>query len=178
MEAKKILKTGDVVELRNGDMFITIRNMENIEDYAFNPINMEHIDIENRDNDLNSIYNHDMYDIVKIYRPLYVHSLKHFTNKSLTDKYFKLIWKKNGIKIGDKVEVINNGLAYTTYTKFLQDYPELLGRYVYGEPVPMDGTYEVVHIGNHLECNSRKLCCIQNSLKQIFIIEEKGVKKI
>ena len=176
MEAKKILKTGDVVELRNGDRFITIKDIENVEDFAFNPKLNEHISIGSRNDNLESNYGYRGYDVVKIYRPLYDYSLKFFDQVETKNDYFNLIWEENEIEVGDKVKVVNPDLAHITDIKFLWDYPNLLGRFVYGEKIPEFDTYTVVMKNKH-KMTGEILCCIQNINNQIFIIEETGVEK-
>ena len=178
MNPKDMLRTGDVVEIRTGDRFIVISNInDEWEDVAFNPITKEHIKISQRKPDLSSCYGGKLYDIIKIYRPLYEYSLKQFDSSILFDDYFKLIWYKYNLQVGDKVKIINVDKVYPYFSKHLINDLELLGRFMYGH-IPDDKvSYSIVLKDRIFEKNDVPIYTIANSQGQVYIISEEGLEK-
>lgn len=83
------------------------------------------------------------------------------------------------IKIGDYVQVINNGQSYTTYPEWLYnkvDY-QYVKNYDYGY-MPSNGLIgRVIAIGNHEKDKSRKMIGLKVD-DCVYIINIEGVKKV
>lgn len=83
------------------------------------------------------------------------------------------------IKIGDYVQVINNGQSYTTYPEWLYnkvDYQHVK-KYVYGDVLPNGLIGRVIVIGNHETNKSKKLIGLEAD-DCVYIINIEGVKKV
>lgn len=78
MFTKNDLRTGDFVELKNGDVYQVFKNVEGFNDFLSGIHGGISLDIKNYNNDMEyiseslanrRIYNYQRYDIIKIYRP-------------------------------------------------------------------------------------------------------------
>lgn len=84
------------------------------------------------------------------------------------------------IKVGDMVEVVNNGQTYSTYTDWCyKNLPfNLVKQYAYNV-TPYTGTVgKVVYIAPHLLDNKSKIVAIKDNKNRIFLIGESGLKKV
>lgn len=84
------------------------------------------------------------------------------------------------IKVGDMVEVVNNGQTYSTYTDWCyKNLPfNLVKQYDYSV-TPYTGTVgKVVCIAPHLLDNNSKIVAIQDNRNRIYLIGEPGLKKV
>lgn len=84
------------------------------------------------------------------------------------------------IKVGDMVEVVNNGQTYSTYTDWCyKNLPfNLVKQYAYGI-TPYTGTVgKVMCIAPHLVSKNSKVVAIQDNKNCIYLIGEHGLKKV
>lgn len=86
------------------------------------------------------------------------------------------------IKIGDIVEIIDEGATYSTYYDFMMEYgtkKNCLG-WTYNNSPSVEKNYRVVNIANHLSRDIKLVIIeeIDTYLPKAFIIGIEGVKKI
>lgn len=83
------------------------------------------------------------------------------------------------IKVGDWVQVIDNGRSYTTYPGWLYDKVGFhhVKKYVYGDVPPNGLIGRVIVIGNHEINKSKKLIGLEDD-DCVYIINIEGVKKV
>lgn len=83
------------------------------------------------------------------------------------------------IKVGDWVQVINNGRSYTTYPGWLYDKVgfQHVKKYVYGDVPPNGFIGRVIVTGNHETNKSKKLIGLEAD-DCVYIINIEGVKKV
>ena len=84
------------------------------------------------------------------------------------------------IKVGDWVEVVNRGKAYTTYPEWLYDKVnfEYIRRYCYNY-CPFNGEIgRVVAVGTHEADGESILVAFETKYKNIYIVNQKGLKKV
>jgi len=84
------------------------------------------------------------------------------------------------IKVGDWVEVVNCGEAYVTYPEWLYDKVdfEYIRRYCYNY-CPFNGEIgRVVAVGTHEEDGETILVAFETKYKNIYIVSQKGLKKV
>ena len=83
------------------------------------------------------------------------------------------------IKVGDWVQVIDNGRSYTTYHKWLYDKVgfQHVKKYAYGDVPPNGLIGRVIVIGNHELDKSKKIIGLEAD-DCVYIINIKGVKKV
>lgn len=84
------------------------------------------------------------------------------------------------IKVGDWVEVVNRGKAYTTYPEWLYDKVdfEYIRRYCYNY-CPSNGEIgRVVAVGTHEVDGEGILVAFETKYKNIYIVNQKGLKKV
>lgn len=83
------------------------------------------------------------------------------------------------IKVGDWVQVIDNGRSYTTYSGWLYDKVgfQHVKKYVYGDVPPNGLIGRVIVIGNHETNKSKKLIGLEDE-DCVYIINIEGVKKV
>lgn len=88
------------------------------------------------------------------------------------------------IKVGDMVTVVNNGRSYSHYSDWFNyvGCKHLERHFVMGKAPEEEHEYKVVFTGEHkneFERTKGKLYAIQNlDTTQVFIIGEKGIKKV
>ena len=87
--------------------------------------------------------------------------------------------EKKRIKVGDWVQVINNGRSYTTYPGWLYDRVgfQHVKKYVYGDVPPNGLIGRVIVTGNHETNKSKKLIGLEAD-DCVYIINIEGVKKV
>lgn len=87
--------------------------------------------------------------------------------------------EKKRIKVGDWVQVIDNGRSYTTYPQWLYDKVGFhhVKKYVYGDVPPNGLIGRVIVIGNHELDKSKKIIGLEAG-DCVYIINIKGVKKV
>ena len=83
------------------------------------------------------------------------------------------------IKVGDWVQVIDNGRSYTTYHEWLYDKVRFqhVKKYAYGDVPPNGLIGRVIVIGNHELDKSKKLIGLEAD-DCVYIINIEGVKKV
>lgn len=84
------------------------------------------------------------------------------------------------IKVGDWVEVVKCGQAYTTYPEWLYDKVdfEYIRRYCYNY-CPFNGEIgRVVAVGTHEADGESILVAFETKYKNIYIVNQKGLKKV
>ena len=91
-------------------------------------------------------------------------------------------WDEGKIHEGDTVKVINTGLNYSSYVKWVGEHisdPYMAARFCFGSP-STDKNYKVIKIAEH-ERNHRPLAYIEEidglSYNQCYLIEVKGLEK-
>ena len=91
-------------------------------------------------------------------------------------------WDEGKIHEGDTVKVINTGLNYSSYVKWVGEHisdPYMAARFCFGSP-STDKNYKVIKIAEH-ERNYRPLAYIEEidglSYNRCYLIEVKGLKK-
>ena len=92
-------------------------------------------------------------------------------------------WDKSKIYEGDIVRVINTGLNYSTYPRWVGEHisdPDMAARYCFGSP-STDGNYKVIKIAEH-ESNGRTLAYIEQCdgfvFNKCYLVEVKGLEKV
>ena len=92
-------------------------------------------------------------------------------------------WDKSKIYEGDIVRVINTGLNYSTYPRWVGEHisdPDMAARYCFGSP-STDGNYKVIKIAEH-ETNGRTLAYIEQCdgfvFNKCYLVEVKGLEKV
>ena len=89
---------------------------------------------------------------------------------------------KLNIKVGDIVEVIDNGQQYNTYIEWIEREIESIHlRYMfdYGNDLDVDSEYEVIHIAQHNHLCNEILLYIQNTVtRKCYLISAIGVQKV
>lgn len=84
------------------------------------------------------------------------------------------------IKVGDWVEIVNCGESYTTYPEWLYDKVDFehIRRYCYNY-IPLDGEIgRVVAVGTHEVDEKSILVAFETKYKNIYIVNQKGLKKV
>lgn len=83
------------------------------------------------------------------------------------------------IKVGDWVQVIDNGRSYPNYSKWLYDKVGFhhVKKYVYGDVPPNGLIGRVIVIGNHEINKSKKIIGLEAG-DCVYIINIEGVKKV
>ena len=91
-------------------------------------------------------------------------------------------WDESKIHEGDTVKVINTGLNYSSYVKWVGEHisdPYMAARFCFGSP-STDKKYKVIKIAEH-ERNYRPLAYIEEidglSYNRCYLIEVKGLEK-
>ena len=91
-------------------------------------------------------------------------------------------WDENKIHEGDTVKVINTGLNYSSYVKWVGEHisdPYMVARFCFGSP-STDKKYKVIKIAEH-ERNHMPLAYIEEidglSYNRCYLIEVKGLEK-
>lgn len=90
----------------------------------------------------------------------------------------RLIHKE--IKVGDKVEIVDDGYSYDTYTDWFKENncQNLEKYYVYGN-YPKNGLYaKVIAIGRKNIFGNEIILAIKTTRSQVYLIELDGVKKV
>lgn len=86
--------------------------------------------------------------------------------------------KHCNINIGDKVEVVNHGKAYTQYTKWvIKNCNGKSAYYKYGSVVKNGTVGNVIAITPHMLDDKEILCYIEGDYG-CYLISEKGLKKV
>lgn len=84
---------------------------------------------------------------------------------------------KRGIKIGDKVKIIDIEEIYDSYWKWFDDF-EMAKRYqMFGNPSTIC-TYKIVAMGPHEEQEKDIVCAIEDEEGKIYLIRNQGIKKV
>lgn len=91
-------------------------------------------------------------------------------------------WDESKIYEGDTVKVINTGLNYSSYVKWVGEHisdPYMAARFCFGSP-STDKKYKVIKIAEH-ESNGRTLAYIEETdglgYNKCYLIEVKGLEK-
>ena len=91
-------------------------------------------------------------------------------------------WDESKIHEGDTVRVVNTGLDYTSYVKWVGEHisdPYMAARFCFGSP-STDKNYKVIKIAEH-EKNYRPLAYIEeidgHAYNRCYLIEVKGLEK-
>lgn len=91
-------------------------------------------------------------------------------------------WVESKIHEGDTVKVINTGLNYSSYAKWVGEHisdPYMAARFCFGSP-SLDEKYKVIKIAEH-EKNHRPLAYIEQidgiGFNKCYLIEVKGLEK-
>ena len=100
----------------------------------------------------------------------------------ISEAFKKLNEKRDSekkIEVGDKVEVIDNRLSYSTYVDWCYKNLrfEKVRNYRYGAPVLNHERGTVIAIAPHLN-NGKNIVAIESQLGYIYLIEEAGLKKV
>ncbi|MCI9585675.1 MAG: hypothetical protein HFH45_03465 [Bacilli bacterium] len=84
------------------------------------------------------------------------------------------------IKVGDTVEVVDNGKSYTAYADWFEENNcKDLEKYFVYHNRPKEGLYaEVLAIGGHKLFEEKTILAIQTAFKEVYLIELDGVKKV
>lgn len=92
-------------------------------------------------------------------------------------------WDESKIHEGDTVRVINTGLNYSSYVKWVGEHisdPYMAARFCFGSP-SLDEKYKVIKIAEH-ERNHRPLAYIEeidgHAYNKCYLIEVKGLEKV
>lgn len=92
-------------------------------------------------------------------------------------------WDESKIHEGDTVKVINTGLNYTSYVKWVEEHisdPSMAARFCFNTP-DTSKKYKVIKIAEH-ERNHRPLAYIEEigglSYNKCYLIEVKGLEKV
>ena len=92
-------------------------------------------------------------------------------------------WDESKIREGDIVRVINTGLNYSTYPRWVGKHisdPDIAARYCFGSPSD-EGNYKVIKIAEH-ESNGRTLAYIEQCdgfvFNKCYLVEVKGLEKV
>ena len=84
----------------------------------------------------------------------------------------------NTINVGDTVEVVNAGSCYSTYPRWFDDFaPKYSSKYSYGNSVKNGFVGNVVAKHKHHDYNNT-IYAIQNGDRAVYLMSEKGIKKI
>lgn len=182
---KSDLQNGMVVELRNKDRFLVHNGM------IINEIGYLEIDSDGYYNDfmfnenLTCKTKNESYDIVRIYKSKALSIAFIFDNE-----YLELIWereeeknKKDEIKVGDNVKVINNNYILETLYKWVENnINNNFDKYSfdYGHKIPDDSKCTVIHIGEFGGLiGDMQLAYIKDiNTKRCYVIRLEGIKKI
>lgn len=84
------------------------------------------------------------------------------------------------IKVGDTVEVTDNGKAYTTYERWFAEnkLTDIGLRYAYGSLVKNGTIGKVLAIHPHHKYLDRSLCAIESGDGRVYLINHRGIQKI
>lgn len=105
-------------------------------------------------------------------------ALSRVEEKEQGEKIKSLDEKLNKIKVGDTVEVINNGACYTTYKPWFDDFhPELSTRYVFGHGAEERKKYEVVAMHEHHFDGDMVYAISKGEFGGVYLIGENGIEK-
>ena len=92
-------------------------------------------------------------------------------------------WDESKIREGDIVRVINTGLNYSSYPRWVGEHisdPDMAARYCFGSP-SVDYNYKVIKIAEH-ESNGRTLAYIEQCdgfvFNKCYLVEVKGLEKV
>lgn len=92
-------------------------------------------------------------------------------------------WDESKIHEGDTVKVVNTGLNYSSYVKWVGEHisdPYMAARFCFGSP-STDKNYKVIKIAEH-ERNHRALAYIEEigdlAYNKCYLIEVKGLEKV
>lgn len=113
----------------------------------------------------------------------------HYRCKAADGNYFYYTeamldkWDESKIHEGDTVKVINTGLNYTSYVKWVEEHisdPSMAARFCFSTP-DTHKKYKVIKIAEH-EKNHRPLAFIEEidgfSYNSCYLIEVKGLEKV
>jgi len=110
--------------------------------------------------------------------PLIVHAWSEKAKREMLDK-----WDESVIHEGDTVKVINTGLNYTYYVKWVEEHisdPSMAARFCFNTP-DTSKKYKVIKIAEHKK-NHRPLAYIEEigglSYNKCYLIEVKGLEKV
>ena len=103
---------------------------------------------------------------------------RYYYTEAMLDK-----WDESVIHEGDTVKVINTGLNYTSYVKWVEEHisdPSMAARFCFSTP-ERNKKYKVIKIAEH-EKNHRPLAFIEEidgfSYNSCYLIEVKGLEKV
>lgn len=132
--------------------------------------------VENKNIDVKDILMYSKSDRIYAneYEVIYEDDVYYFISNGT---YTYLIKKETNFKEGDKVQVVNEGYSYPWYDDWFKKYEIDATYWCYGIYPKEDEKYTIVEIRKHLNCD-RILCLIEDREGKMFLIRDKGLKRV
>lgn len=147
------------------------RNVNNEYDYKWFKEN-----VENKNIDIKYIlmYNKNHWVDTKEYEIIYEDDKYYFISDG-TRTY--LVKKEDNFKKGEKVEVVNENYTYLRYDEWFKKYKIDATYWCYNTEPKEGEIYTIVEIRKHLE-EDWTLCLIKDNADRMFLIKDKGIKRV
>lgn len=103
-----------------------------------------------------------------------------FNSRKCTEELLNFLLEDDEIELYDIVEVVDNGVSYTTYTEWIEkNVGSKLHKYYYDiNHTPLNGNkYKVIYKGKAIYSNEMLYYIKDLATDRCYLISEKGIKK-
>lgn len=148
------------------------RNVKNEYDYKWFK---ENIDNKNIDVKHILMYSKNHWVDTKEYEIIYEDDKYYFIGDG---KRTFLVKKEYNFKKGEKVQVTNTDYTYLRYDEWFKKYNIDATYWCYNTEPKENTTYTIVEIRKHLEEKDWIICLIEDSEGRMFLVKDKGLKRV